>query len=100
MATAAPAARPDERLVRVGFLQRVLSRPDIGAFLGAVAVWLAFGDFARDVPGGVAGWRVGGYGARRLLAERPGDSRGLDRPGGAVRHRRGTGRAADDRRRV
>src|SRR3954466_7017516 len=61
MATAAPAARPDERLVRVGFLQRVLSRPDIGAFLGAVAVWLALGSFASDVhwlsdPAIAAGW--------------------------------------------
>src|SRR4051812_12683719 len=61
MATAAPAARPDERLVRVGFLQRILSRPDIGAFLGAVAVWLAFGYFASDVhwlsdPAIAAGW--------------------------------------------
>src|SRR3954466_6289713 len=61
MATAAPAARPDERLVRGGFLQRVLSRPDIGAFLGAVAVWLAFGYFASDVhwlsdPAIAAGW--------------------------------------------
>jgi simple sugar transport system permease protein len=59
--TAAPAARPDERLVRIGFLSRVLSRPDIGAFLGAVAVWLAFGYFARDVswlsdPAIAAGW--------------------------------------------
>jgi simple sugar transport system permease protein len=59
--TAAPAARPDERLVRVGFLTRVLSRPDIGAFLGAIAVWLAFGYFARDVnwlsdPAIAAGW--------------------------------------------
>ena len=59
--TAAPAARPDERLVRVTFLNRLLSRPDIGAFLGAVAVWLAFGYFARDVswlsdPAIAAGW--------------------------------------------
>ena len=59
--TAAPAARPDERLVRVGMLTRLLTRPDIGAFLGAIAVFLAFGYFARGVnwlgdPGIAAGW--------------------------------------------
>src|SRR5262249_33116962 len=40
---------PDERLVSVGWLTRLLMRPDTGAFIGAVAVWLAFGYFARDV---------------------------------------------------
>src|SRR2546426_6702577 len=59
--TAAPNVAPDERLVRVGPLARVLTRPDIGAFLGAVAVFLAFGYFARSVnwigdPGIAAGW--------------------------------------------
>ena len=59
--TAAPTARPDERLVRVGPLARVLTRPDIGALLGAIAVFLAFGYFARGVnwlgdPGIAAGW--------------------------------------------
>jgi simple sugar transport system permease protein len=59
--TAAPTAPPDERLVSVGFLSRLLTRPDIGAFIGAVAVWLAFGYFARDVdwltdPAIYAGW--------------------------------------------
>src|SRR3989441_5386899 len=59
--TAAPKVRLDERLVRVGPLARVLTRPDIGAFLGAVAVFLAFGYFARSVnwigdPGIAAGW--------------------------------------------
>jgi simple sugar transport system permease protein len=59
--TAAPAARPDERLVRVGMLTRLLTRPDIGAFLGAIAVFLAFGYFARGVnwlgdPAIAAGW--------------------------------------------
>jgi simple sugar transport system permease protein len=54
-------APPDERLVTVGWFTRLLSRPDIGAFLGAVAVWLAFGYFARDVhwlsdPAIAAGW--------------------------------------------
>ena len=52
---------PDERLVTVGWLTRLLMRPDIGAFLGAVAVYLAFGYFARDVnwltdPAIAAGW--------------------------------------------
>jgi simple sugar transport system permease protein len=59
--TAAPPVRPDERLVRVGRLTRLLTRPDIGAFLGAVAVFFAFGYFARAVdwihdPAIAAGW--------------------------------------------
>src|SRR5438105_12209106 len=58
---AAPTARPDERLVRTSPLARVLTRPDIGALLGAVAVFFAFGYFARGVnwlgdPGISAGW--------------------------------------------
>ena len=59
--TAASIADPDERLVRVGPLARILTRPDIGAFLGAVAVFLAFAYFARSVnwigdPAIAAGW--------------------------------------------
>src|SRR5207249_8109280 len=59
--SAAPTVRPDERLVRVGFLTRVLTRPDIGALLGAIAVYFAFGYFARGVnwlgdPAIAAGW--------------------------------------------
>ena len=59
--TAAPTVPPDERLVRVGVLSRLLTRPDIGAFLGAIAVFLAFGYFARGVgwisdPAIAAGW--------------------------------------------
>jgi simple sugar transport system permease protein len=59
--TAAPAVRPDERVTRVGPLSRLLTRPDIGALLGAIAVFLAFGYFARDVnwisdPAIAAGW--------------------------------------------
>src|SRR5437764_78025 len=46
---AAESVRADERLVRVGVLARLLTRPDIGAFLGAVAVFFAFGYFARAV---------------------------------------------------
>src|SRR5881398_1591725 len=51
----------DERLLRSGSLSRFLTRPDIGAFLGAIAVFLAFGYFARGVnwigdPGISAGW--------------------------------------------
>ena len=50
MATDTAARSPqDERLVSVGWLTRLLLRPDIGAFLGAVAVYLAFGYFARGV---------------------------------------------------
>jgi len=47
--TTVPPATPDERLVRVGPLARVLTRPDIGALLGAVAVFFAFAYFARSV---------------------------------------------------
>src|SRR2546429_71149 len=59
--TAAPNVAPDERLVRVGPLARLLTRPDIGAFLGAIAVFFAFGYFARAVnwlgdPNIAAGW--------------------------------------------
>src|SRR6266508_3207402 len=58
------AAEPisaDERLVRVGVVTRLLTRPDIGAFVGAVAVFFAFGYFARAVnwlgdPAIAAGW--------------------------------------------
>jgi simple sugar transport system permease protein len=58
---APPAAQGDERIVRIGFLTRLLARPDIGALLGAVGVFLAFGYFARGVnwlgdPAIAAGW--------------------------------------------
>ena len=58
---APPAPRDDERLVRTGPLARVLTRPDIGALLGAIGVFLAFGYFARGVnwlgdPSIAAGW--------------------------------------------
>src|SRR3954451_6158525 len=62
MATDTAARSPqDERLVSVGWLTRLLLRPDIGAFLGAVAVYFVFGYFARDVnwltdPAIAAGW--------------------------------------------
>ncbi len=59
--TAAPTVEPDERLVTVGLVSRLLTRPDIGAFVGAIAVFFAFGYFARDVnwlgdPAIAAGW--------------------------------------------
>src|SRR3954463_2447528 len=59
--TTAPSAPTDERLVRVGPLARLLTRPDIGALLGAIAVFFAFGYFARAVnwlgdPAIAAGW--------------------------------------------
>src|ERR671922_2008959 len=47
--TTAAGTPRDERLVRVGFLSRLLTRPDIGAFLGAIAVFFAFAYFARAV---------------------------------------------------
>jgi len=45
---AAPAP-PDERLARVSVVTRVLKRPDTGAFIGAVAVFLLFAYTARRV---------------------------------------------------
>ncbi len=59
--TAAQPPRADERLVGVGVLPRLLSRPDIGAFLGAIGVFFAFAYFARAVdwlgdPAIAAGW--------------------------------------------
>src|SRR5437764_12054673 len=58
--TAAPTHQ-DERLVHVGPVSRLLARPDVGACLGAIAVFFAFGYFARAVnwigdPGIAAGW--------------------------------------------
>jgi simple sugar transport system permease protein len=43
------AAAPDERLARVGIVTRLLKRPDTGAFIGAVAVFLLFAYTARGV---------------------------------------------------
>src|SRR5213596_1799717 len=59
--TTASSAPADERLVRVAPLSRLLTRPDIGALLGAIAVFFAFGYFARGVdwlsdPAIAAGW--------------------------------------------
>src|SRR5512133_4213289 len=59
--TTAASAPPDERLVRVGSLSRLLTRPDIGALLGAIVIFFAFAYFARAVdwlsdPGIAAGW--------------------------------------------
>jgi len=55
------APPPDERLVRVGPLTAILTRPDIGALLGALAIFFVFSYFARSVdwltdPGIAAGW--------------------------------------------
>jgi simple sugar transport system permease protein len=59
--TAAQDVRVDERVVRRGLFSRVLTRPDIGALLGAVAVFFVFAYFARAVnwigdPAIAAGW--------------------------------------------
>lgn len=39
----------DERLARLGVAARVLARPDIGAFIGAVAVFALFSYYARGI---------------------------------------------------
>lgn len=49
MAETATPSMQDERVVRVSMLTRVLQRPDIGAFLGAFAVFLLFSVTASDV---------------------------------------------------
>jgi len=41
--------RPDERIVGVNLVGRLVGRPDIGAFLGAVAVFALFAYTARQV---------------------------------------------------
>jgi simple sugar transport system permease protein len=56
-----PARPLDERVVQLGFGKQLLTRPDIGAFVGAVGVFLAFGYFASNVnwlgdPGIWASW--------------------------------------------
>src|SRR5689334_21399491 len=58
---AADTVQADERIVRLGVASRILTRPDIGALLGAIAVFFAFGYFARAVgwlhdPAIAAGW--------------------------------------------
>ncbi len=57
----APGVAVDERMVRVNAAARLLTRPDIGALLGAIAVYFAFAYFARAVnwmgdPGIAAVW--------------------------------------------
>ena len=49
MSTATPPVASDERIVDIGLGKRLLTRPDIGAFLGAIAVFLGFSYFAREV---------------------------------------------------
>jgi simple sugar transport system permease protein len=39
---ASEAIRPDERLAKVGFVSQLLQRPEIGALIGTVAVFLLF----------------------------------------------------------
>jgi len=45
----APAPERDERLARVNIVARLVARPDIGAFCGAVAVFFLFAWTARNV---------------------------------------------------
>lgn len=44
-----PSAPSDERVVRVGAVARLLKRPDTGALIGAVAVFVLFAYTARNV---------------------------------------------------
>ncbi len=43
-----PAAGPDERVARTGLLRRLLSRPELGAVAGTIAVWIFFAIVAGD----------------------------------------------------
>src|SRR5690348_10509719 len=46
---APPAAAPvDERVRRVGSISRLLSRPEVGAVVGAIVVWVFFAIVAHD----------------------------------------------------
>jgi simple sugar transport system permease protein len=60
--SAAPAGpKPDDRLAATTPIARILTRPDIGAFIGALAVFFVFAYFARAVnwigdPAIAAGW--------------------------------------------
>src|SRR5436190_14141815 len=45
----ASAGAPDERVARVGPVARLFRRPDIGAFVGAIAVFCLFSITASDV---------------------------------------------------
>src|SRR5690349_13414902 len=61
MAESAAAPKTDERLITRSPVARLLTRPDIGAFIGALAVFFAFAYFARGVnwigdPAIAAGW--------------------------------------------
>jgi simple sugar transport system permease protein len=43
----APASPADERLARVGVVTQILKRPDTGAFIGTVAVFVLFAITAK-----------------------------------------------------
>jgi simple sugar transport system permease protein len=46
--TAVPELEPDERLLRSSLLRRTLLRPEMGAIVGAVALWIYFAIVAGD----------------------------------------------------
>jgi simple sugar transport system permease protein len=48
MTTGGAVARPDERVRRIGRAQALLHRPEFGAVLGAIAVWLLFAFWAGE----------------------------------------------------
>src|SRR5215211_8674155 len=49
MATTTAPIKRDERVASSGALARVLARPDIGAFIGAIAVFALFSYYARAI---------------------------------------------------
>jgi simple sugar transport system permease protein len=42
MATTTASKKTDERLIETGLIQRLLSRPELGALAGAIVVWIFF----------------------------------------------------------
>src|SRR6187455_2470327 len=46
--TTAPAQPPDERVRRVGMTRLLLARPELGAVIGAILVWIIFAILAGD----------------------------------------------------
>jgi len=49
MADVTAVTARDERIVRIGFFKRLLQRPDTGAAVGAVAVFVLFSITASEV---------------------------------------------------
>ena len=47
--TAVPGEQADERLAEVGFFRKLFQRPEVGALLGAIAIFLLFSALVPDI---------------------------------------------------